>query len=59
MQVHLIFKHERGNDDEKSKRCNGGALEDQVIDPSMYSAQYLDRKTPSGWFIYGCTLYNL
>ena len=56
MQVHLIFKDERGNDDEKSKRCNGGVLEDQVIDPSMYSKQYLDRKTPSGWFIYGCTL---
>ena len=28
MQVHLIFKDERGNDDEKSKRCNGGVLED-------------------------------
>ena len=40
----IIFKDGRGNGDKKkSIRCNGGVLEDQMIDPSLYSAQYSDK----------------
>ena len=40
----IIFKDGRGNGDKKkSIRCNGGVLEDQMIDPSLYSVQYSDR----------------
>ena len=43
----IIFKDERGNGDKKkSIRCNSGVLEDQMIDPSLYSAQYSDKKLP-------------
>ena len=43
----IIFKDERGNGDtKKSIRSNGGVLEDQMIDPSLYSAQYSDKKLP-------------
>ena len=30
----------------RSIRCNGGVLEDQMIDPSLYSAQYSDKILP-------------
>ena len=40
----IIFKDGRGNcDKKKSIRCNGGVLEDQMIDPSLHSAQYSDK----------------